>query len=412
MKVSKYNFFMQIIYVVLLFQIALQNSSIGIISFIFNYADDAIAAMCIVYVIMKLISGKKLEENDVKILKVYSFFCIIGFLGSLLFRIQIMKAVLMDFFVCSKFLFGYLAARLYCGKFKTTYIGKSLVKVTKVIVILLFILALNDEFLAPIYSIFDYRYFGKSIMLMYPHPTYLASACIVMMLVLSVANEKKENIIYLIMLTIIIVFTFRVKAIAFVVVYWGLYTLRYILNVKNRLVYGGAACILAIFVGYDQFISYFRASTWSARSVLFTDALSLAKKYFPFGAGFGTFGTNMSVVYYSSIYSTLGYNKINGMSKETAAYLNDGFWQATLAQFGFIGCVLFIIIIYLFFKASLKDIGRLSPLRQIALISLNVYLIIASLGELAYFAPYAITYYLILGAVLYENRIITLSEKR
>lgn len=410
MKVSKYNLFMQIIYVVLLFQIALQNSSIGIISLVFNYADDAIAAMCIVYVLMKLISGKKLEKNDLKILKVYIFFAIFGFLGAIIFRIQVIKAVLIDFFVCSKFIFGYLAARLYCDRFKNPYLRKSLSSITKFITIVLFILALNDEFLTPVYSIFDYRYFGKSIMLMYPHPTYLASACIVMILVLSATNKKNENIKYLIMLTIIILFTFRVKAIAFVAIYWGLYILRYMLNVNNKLVYGGASCFLAFFVGYDQFLSYFSASTWSARSVLFTDALALAKQYFPFGTGFGTFGTNMSVVYYSSIYNTLGYNKINGMSKETAAYLNDGFWQATLAQFGFIGCVLFIYIIYLFFKVSIKNISRVAPLRQISIISLNIYLVIASLGELAYFAPYAITYFLVLGAILDENRIITLSK--
>ena len=162
--------------------------------------------------------------------------------------------------------------------------------------------------------------------------------------------------------------------------------------------------LLSFYLAYDQFAIYFMSGDWSARAVLFTDAVGIAKKFFPFGAGFATFGTNMSVVSYSPLYYELGYNKINGMSKLTASYLNDGFWQACLAQFGVIGVILFVALIYFLFRATLKyKISEIGAMRYFSILALNIYLIIASIGELSYFSPYALVYFIVLGVIFNEN---------
>ena len=240
---------------------------------------------------------------------------------------------------------------------------------------------------------------------MYPHPTYLAASCIAMMLVLAAIDDKR-NIKYLVLNSIIITFTFRAKAIAFVCVFWGIYLLRYVFKITNKLPYIFSSLILSVFVGYDQFQVYFQSTGWSARAVMLVDAISLAKTYFPFGAGFGSFGTNMSVVFYSKLYNLFGYNSIYGMSETTAAYLNDGLWQAVIGQFGFLGALLFVLVIVVFFVSSYTENKHSAPLRFISVVSLNIYLVIASIGEMAYFAPYAITFFMILGAISAENKII------
>ena len=247
MKISKRLTLIRLIYLVLLFQIPLQFSNNNLISFVFNYIDDAIAAICMIYVVSKLIYGYKLQKFDKIILKIYSLFIVIGLLSSIISKIQVYQAIIFDFLTCMKFIFGYLATKIYFSKYTKRFIKESLNKITKVITVIFFVLSINDEFLNPIFPIFDYRYFGKSIELMYPHPTYLAASCIAMMLVLAAIDDKR-NIKYLVLNSIIITFTFRAKAIAFVFVFWGIYLLRYVFKITNKLPYIFSSLTLSVFV--------------------------------------------------------------------------------------------------------------------------------------------------------------------
>lgn len=403
-KKTKFEFLFLIIYVILIFQIALQSSSIQLVSKIFNYIDEIIALFCTLYVILSILAQKQCEKSDKKILFIYLLFVATGIIGTLCLRIQPFSIWSMDLFTCSKFIVGYLAMRFCKCKVNINFLKRSVLNVTRFITIVFFALAIHDEFMSPLFGIYDYRMFGKSIELFYPHPTYLAAACIVFLLILAVTCDGKSNYVYMIMSSVVIVFTFRAKAIAFVAVFWGLYLMIAVWKIKNKLIYAVVSLVLAGYLAYDQFATYFMSKTWSARAVLFTDAVSIAKKYFPFGTGFASFGTNMSVVSYSPIYYQLGYNEIDGMSMNTAAYLNDGFWQACLAQFGVLGVLVFVALILLLLKKTMQyKISDVGAMRYYSMMSLNVYLIIASIGELAYFAPYALLYFIILGIVFDEN---------
>ncbi|WP_104805621.1 hypothetical protein [Blautia marasmi] len=403
----------EIAYVVLIFQIALQSSSIQIISKIFNYIDDVIAVCCLLYVTLSLLAKKKCEKSDRRILYIYLLFVVTGIVGTLRLRIQPFSIWGLDLFTCSKFIVGYLSMRICSSRVNKDFLKKSVLSVTRFMVLIYFVFAIHDEFMSPFFGIFDHRMFGKSIELFYPHPTYLAAACIVFLLILAVTCDRGNNYIYMIMSSVIIIFTFRAKAIAFVAVFWGLYLMIEVWKIKNKLIYATVSLLLAGYLAYDQFATYFMSKTWSARAVLFADAASIAKKYFPFGAGFASFGTNMSVVSYSPIYYQLGYNQIDGMSKNTAAYLNDGFWQACLAQFGVLGVVAFIILILFLLKKTMQyRISDVGAMRYFSMLSLNVYLIIASIGELAYFAPYALLYFIVLGIIFDENDKIVSENRR
>ena len=206
------------------------------------------------------------------------------------------------------FVQGAMLDELYSNLLK-----RSVSTITKLLVVIFFVLAIHDEFMTPFFEIFDNRLFGKSIELFYPHPTYLAAACIVFLLVLATTNGPENNIIYMVMVSTIVVFTFRAKAISFVAVFWGLYLMVDVWKIKNKIIYVTVSAILAGYLAYDQFIIYFMSKTWSARAVLFTDAITVAKRYFPIGAGFASFGTNMSVVSYSPLYYEFGYNNIEGI---------------------------------------------------------------------------------------------------
>ena len=88
-----------------------------------------------------------------------------------------------------------------------------------------------------------------------------------------------------------------------------------------------------------------------ARFVLYTTSIQILIDYFPFGCGFGSFATYASGLYYSHIYNQYGIENVWGISKSFYSFIADTYYPS-LAQFGFVGIMLYITFwIYVFKKA-------------------------------------------------------------
>lgn len=85
------------------------------------------------------------------------------------------------------------------------------------------------------------------------------------------------------------------------------------------------------------------------RALLLGYGFITALHYFPLGAGFATYGSNMAAVHYSPLYQKYGFAArraltvfdINGT---TTTYLNDNYLAMILGEFGFLGTILLIAI--------------------------------------------------------------------
>ena len=87
------------------------------------------------------------------------------------------------------------------------------------------------------------------------------------------------------------------------------------------------------------------------RFVLYTTSIQILIDYFPFGCGFGSFATYASGLYYSHIYNQYGIENVWGISKSFYSFIADTYYPS-LAQFGFVGIMLYITFwIYVFKKA-------------------------------------------------------------
>lgn len=394
--------------VILIFQMALQISENQYISFIFNYADEVIAAFMALCVLVRFILGYKFEFYDKEIFYLSAAFLITGLIGSVIHRYQPIEVAIIDMFTCAKFIIGYFGVRVIWDKnTNPDFIRRNLVNVARLLTIIFFVLAIHEEFFTPWFNVADERFGGISIALFYPHPTYLAASSSILLIILAVSSTKKSsNFIYMLMITCVIIFTFRSKAMGFAGVFWGLYLLSVKLKIKSKVVYAAISIPMAIYIGYDQILKYFITSTkTSARSIMLLDSIQLAKSAFPFGMGYATFGSNMSAKRYSPVYYLLGYNEIFGLSKEHTSYLNDGFWQIIFGQFGVIGFILFIFIIIAFFRtAFMFKPQKVGFSTYDALISLNIYLVISSTAEPAYFAPFALLYFMLFAMIVNQNK--------
>ena len=93
---------------------------------------------------------------------------------------------------------------------------------------------------------------------------------------------------------------------------------------------------------YDDYIV---GGDTSARTLLTRDSLSIALERFPFGAGFGRFGSQIAASNYSPEYIARGYPEIYGLgtSAMTGQFLTDTEWPALVGETGLLGAVAFVL---------------------------------------------------------------------
>lgn len=81
----------------------------------------------------------------------------------------------------------------------------------------------------------------------------------------------------------------------------------------------------------------------SARSELTRGGATLAAQYFPFGAGFGRFGSSTAADFYSPLYYQLGFAHRFGLSPDSDQFLNDTQWPAIYGETGWFGTACFVL---------------------------------------------------------------------
>lgn len=206
------------------------------------------------------------------------------------------------------------------------------------------------------------------------------------------------------MLTAVMIFTFRTKAIIGVFTLYILYIYFVKLRFKSLIPIGIISIGGASYLGYNSLYGYYIETEESARKILTLDSIQIAKEYFPFGSGFGSFASNIAAQYYSNLYVKLGYFLRNDLAigEKNHSFLSDTFWPIVVAQTGWIGTISFIMtllsmILYII-QTRKNDIYYFW-----VAISIIAYDIISSFAAPAFFYPAAIAPFLFLGLITSIN---------
>ena len=398
MKINIRNIGIILLFLVLLFITCLDSlSNIKEIQFFFKHIDELIAIGFTLYVILNY---KILLKLKPKLMGLWILFMFIGFISTIINMYQPIIVALIDAcLLVQRFVVGYLAVIIYATK-KNINISDILIKSIKFITVILFIIAIHDIIFVPIFEKSNFRYFTYSLQLMFPHPTYLAVTEAILLIFLGYKNEKNNNYIYMIMATFVGIMTLRGKAIGFFVLYWFMYFMIVVFKNKHYLrlfILGSIICLLLV---QNQFQDYFFEDRYSPRSILLNDSLELMTTHFPFGTGFGTFGSSIAADYYSPIYILLEYPSNWGMSQSYSAFLTDSFWPTIFAEFGIIGAMIFLMVILYFLKIALKQIKQ-NRLSGLAMLMTMIYCLITSLAESSFFNPSSLLMFMLFA--LYEK---------
>lgn len=108
----------------------------------------------------------------------------------------------------------------------------------------------------------------------------------------------------------------------------------------------------------EHYALYFESGDDSnvARVVLGYTSLKIANDNMPFGAGFGMFASPISRQYKSHVYSDYGIDSVYGLDfeRDGGMYMCDSFWPMLIGETGFLGTLLYIVILYVGFRPFIK----------------------------------------------------------
>ena len=134
---------------------------------------------------------------------------------------------------------------------------------------------------------------------------------------------------------------------------------------------------LGILGGYFQ-IRYYFLDNVTPRALFLVNGITTANDFFPLGAGYSTFGSNMAKINYSPLYGKYGFDQVWGMNQEEQQFLNDNFWPMIMGQYGWIGLLLYVDILLLLFK--IINIEIVNKQLKIAGFSIFFLLLYSSVG--------------------------------
>lgn len=352
-----------------------------------NILDELIVIIFIILAIYKIIICKKaLRLYQIEKFMIFSLclYISIGLISNYKSEILINNIdILRSLFLSLKAFIVYFFCRIYFQNINlnTRYLEKIYYFLIKVIYFYVGIIIINYffNFLKP----WDNRFgFIKIVSVGFSHPAefdFFIVSISSLILFLSCILEKNINYFkkLIIPLTFLILSSGRIKAL----VYFLIFVIAYFIILKNRrmkFIYIIPIIPIVAYIAHDRFISQIINSK-SARGNLYKTSLEIGKDFFPLGSGFGTFGTEMSRVKYSSLYYIYGISGIYGLRPDYPAFITDTYWPAVIGEVGFLGLILMIGITFGLIKLCIS-ITRNNMLK-LGVVSLLGYGIFASVAD-------------------------------
>lgn len=384
---------------------------------LFRYVDELFGLLLIPFFFLRLwqkeISFRNTKMSRTLII-LFGIFWISGWCGTFYYQYQPLKVAIKDSYVNVKFLLAVITAYLIFVDVRQQEFKQMKNKmwpVLNVITLFLFILCLIDLCFG-IYST-ETRGGLRAVKLFYSTYTFLVGNCVLLSSVyLWLYGEKRKKVIPpLIMLAFIMISTRRVKAMGAVACICLIYLLVFCgkqkLSRKSKVIVGFVVGV-AVVAGIYQIISYYYLmGIESARAVLTIASPFVAIDHFPFGSGWGTYGSAFSTDPYSPVYGMYRMAGVWGISPEYSEFISDTFWPMELAQCGIVGFAALLALTAVLIRRILLLKTDKSIFASALLPAL--YLLISSSSESAFVNPISIPFAFWMGFLFAADRNI---EKR
>ncbi len=303
---------------------------------------------------------------------------IMGWIGTLLHGIQKSFIInLTDCFTILKFFFIFYLSLYLLNRSKIQHIIDPIFKTTALYIVTGFFFFIINQ-VVDIGMSLDVRFGIRTFKFINSNTGDYSSILIISLVIFHIVSyyKRKPMKMLKVITIILIVFTFRGKALGFIATYiMVVFMIVHFHKISKKALI--IIAILGICVGYFQ-IRYYFLDNVTPRALFLSNGIATANDYFPTGTGFSTYGSNMAKVHYSPLYRQYGFHNIWGMNEKEQQFLNDNFWPMIMGQYGWIGMLLYVAILVVMFKLINKQL--LNKQLKIAGFSIFFLLLYSSVG--------------------------------
>ncbi len=378
------------------------------ISPVFGYIDEILAIIAAVEIIKSVLEKKKIfYKEEIFALISMILIAIIGLLGNMNYRLlnQIFP-ILIDVISIFKVFLVFYWIRM--RRLETKDWDSVVIILAKIIRFFLLIMLITYivSYYIDLGMLGEVRYGLKSYQFWFNNPGNFSKLFyfIIPLLTIDLYYKKTINkMIYIGIALFIWGTTLRSRAIAFIACYvllsFWFFRLRK-RKYKVKIIQFLPISLIGVILGWDQFIYYFTNEN-QARYQLMKYGIVTLKEYFPLGAGFGTYGSDVAVNYYSPLYTKYGFDKIYGMGYLHTNFLNDNYWPMIMGQFGLIGTILIIYILYSIYNLSFKCLKN-NEIFCFATIIMAGMMLISSVASKSY-SEYSMIPIFILHGIMFQR---------
>ena len=339
------------------------------------YYDEFFSLIFLFVILIKGISKKKKEITEIYVLCFFLFF--IGAISNFYAGVQLDKtAILLDILRIFKLVISCLGFYYLIDKHTASDIVSVLQWPAKIYIILGLVFGILSLFLNL--GMRGERRFGFwAFNFLYQNThVYIMVMIFCLVLIFLQNGYDKKNFIYGIFVLLQMLLStkgtsFAAGAAAVIIFYFAWRNKKINVRTIILIVFAG------ILVGTYQINTYFSNHT-APRYRLIEGGVRTALKFFPFGGGFGSYGSDIAAEYNSSLHSLYGFDRTWGMRTGELMFLNDNYWPMILGEFGFIGALAVLCQVFVLFKLIIKK--STPKYVRAVLLSAYIYILIASLG--------------------------------
>ena len=410
----------EMLFLILIYIVPIETN----ISFM-RYWDEIITIIVALFSLILFIRRGRIPKQSLKQILILLIVIAIGIMSNVIHKgLQMNQmTIIKDLFAFSKF---FLLSVVIIGFTSTEYIEKnyrnmirSIANVSRVLVVITAVCAVISYMTGGPFVFYSASRFIRVFRFVFPHPTYFVSAYILVLTSL-VLDSLDRNRVYILLNCMLIILAQRDKGyipaiIAFIAIIIGekkcnaliekvIKTGDQFIRKKRRIMFryiipiGIAIVALAYYVGRNKIFLYLQWGLNAARPALYIVGARIAMDFFPWGAGFGTFASTLSISNYSSLYDLYGISNVDGISRTFGDYAGDVYWPYVYGQLGFIG--LFFTIILLVNIIRIQLIFAVNNKVRFAVVLIWIYILVASMAEAFFSNSTGVQFALFMGAFL------------
>ncbi len=333
-----------------------------------SYIDEGLAALfCGVFVLDLIVSGEaRIREIGICFLILWATAA--GLYGNWKFGIQdVNSAIYLDIVSHFKYALLYLGVTSAARKrhWNIEEAARIPVLLAKGYLIVLFVFGVLNIFVdLGMYG--EIRYGLRNYSFVFGTPGIVTNTVlyIIMLLLLdSALHEERSNKVFLLMAIAVLIMVIKSRSLilaATALVLFESFVLEKKQDMRLRIL---VIAIIGGVIGYPQYQNYFvngvTANRGTApRQLFWQGGLRLFQEYFPYGTGFGTFGSSTAATNYSQLYYILEFNTVAGMQPTNTKYLNDTFWPMIFTQLGLFGMIPYILLMIIIFYDIYRNAKR------------------------------------------------------